>query len=445
MTDLLLNLRFTLRTVDYLDIAIVAFIVYRVLVLIKGTRAMQMLTGLGILGLGFFLSSSFELYTTHWILSYFFDYLILIVIVLFQDDLRRALTHVGKNPFFSGASDEEEREVVDEIATAVFRMVKTRTGGLVVIERETSLKNFIDTGSQLDSKVKSELMTSIIVVAIVLWFVVLGSRSIEVTKDVPLEVVTSEEMTVANEIPDRITFRLSGPKAFMRAILNRSEPPIRVNLEGNSNASVTYRFFSDNIRVPPGVKVLGVSPPAIQIRQEPVRSREVNVRADLRGIVPEGYKIVKIRVEPATVKIRGAKSRLATLSEIPTAPWDVSELRASQVQVLPLEVQGGVSKIEGGPVRVTVEVATELMRYRVKGVPVRVIADGAFRIQEPMLHLVVLAHFEQLKLISAETPVVQVDVRGKSKGQYELVPQVSLPRGVTLVRTIPSKVHVTLP
>ena len=161
MSDLLLNLRFTLRTVDYLDIAIVAFIVYRMLVLIKGTRAMQMLTGLGILGLGFFLSSSFELFTTHWILSYFFDYLILIVIVLFQDDLRRALTHVGKNPFFSGASDEEEREVVDEIATAVFRMVKTKTGGLVVIERETSLKNFIDTGSQLDAKVKSELVTSI--------------------------------------------------------------------------------------------------------------------------------------------------------------------------------------------------------------------------------------------------------------------------------------------
>ena len=71
-----------------------------------------MLTGLGILGIGFFLSSTFELFTSHWLLSYFFDYLILIVIVLFQDDLRRALTHVGKNPFFAGASAEEEREMV---------------------------------------------------------------------------------------------------------------------------------------------------------------------------------------------------------------------------------------------------------------------------------------------------------------------------------------------
>src|SRR3984957_2315560 len=102
-----------------------------------------------------------ELFTTHWLLSYFFDYLILIVIVLFQDDLRRALTHVGKNPFISGASAEEEREMVDEIARAATRLAKERIGALIVIERETGLKNFIDTGSKLDSRVKSELLYSI--------------------------------------------------------------------------------------------------------------------------------------------------------------------------------------------------------------------------------------------------------------------------------------------
>jgi uncharacterized protein (TIGR00159 family) len=144
-------------------VSIVAFIVYRILLLIKGTRAMQMLTGLGILGIGFFMSSTFELFTTHWLLSYFFDYLILIVIVLFQDDLRRALTHVGKNPFFATSSAEEEREMVDEIARAATRLARERIGGLIVIERETGLKNFIDTGSQLDSRVKSELIYSIFV------------------------------------------------------------------------------------------------------------------------------------------------------------------------------------------------------------------------------------------------------------------------------------------
>jgi uncharacterized protein (TIGR00159 family) len=149
--------------IDLLDVGIVAFIVYRILLLIRGTRAMQMLTGLGILGIGFFLSSTLELFTTHWLLSYFFDYLILIVIVLFQDDLRRALTHVGKNPFFSSASAEEEREMVDEIARAATRLANERIGALFVIERETGLKNFIDTGSRLESKVKAELLYAIFV------------------------------------------------------------------------------------------------------------------------------------------------------------------------------------------------------------------------------------------------------------------------------------------
>ncbi len=124
---------------------------------------MQMLTGLGILGVSYYLSSTLELFTTHWLFSYFFDYLILIVIVLFQDDLRRALTHVGKNPFFSAASAEEEREMVDDIARAATRLAQERIGALIVIERETGLKNFIDTGSHLESRVKAELIYAIFV------------------------------------------------------------------------------------------------------------------------------------------------------------------------------------------------------------------------------------------------------------------------------------------
>lgn len=161
MRELFTNLQSSMRWVDLLDVGIVAFIVYRVLLLIRGTRAMQMLTGLGILGIAFFLSSTFELFTTHWMLSYFFDYLILIVIVLFQDDLRRALTNVGKNPFFASTAGQEEREMIDEIARAADRLAKERIGALIVVERETGLKNFIDTGSKLDSRVKAELIYSI--------------------------------------------------------------------------------------------------------------------------------------------------------------------------------------------------------------------------------------------------------------------------------------------
>jgi len=122
---------------------------------------MQMLTGLGILGIAYFISTTFELLTTQWMLTYFFDHLILIVIVLFQDDLRRALTHVGKNPFFSTSSFEEERNMVDELARAASRLADEQLGALIVLERETGLKNFVDTGSELDCRLRAELLYSI--------------------------------------------------------------------------------------------------------------------------------------------------------------------------------------------------------------------------------------------------------------------------------------------
>lgn len=165
MQDFLAHLKSTLRFRDVLDVIIVAFLVYRLLLLVKGTRAMQMLTGLGILAIGYFLSSSLELFTTHWMLSHFFDYLVLIVIILFEDDLRRVLTTIGKNPFFSATTNEQEKEMVDEIARAATQLAHEKIGALIVLERETGLKNFIETGSKLDAKVKAELLYSIFLTA----------------------------------------------------------------------------------------------------------------------------------------------------------------------------------------------------------------------------------------------------------------------------------------
>src|SRR5947209_20568335 len=135
-----------------------------------------------------------------------------------------------------------------------------------------------------------------VIIAAVLWIIVLGSRNVEVTKEIPVEVITSGDVVVANEIPEKIGFRLSGPKAFLRAILDRREEPIRVNMSGAKPGLVTYRFFSDNIRVPIGVKVLSVNPTAILIKLEYVKRREVPVRPTLQGMPSEGYRISKAEV-----------------------------------------------------------------------------------------------------------------------------------------------------
>ncbi len=161
MRELLANLHSSFRQEDLLDIAIVAFIVYRLLNLIRGTRAVQMLIGLGVLTAGFVLSSQFEFYATHWLLSNFFDYFVFIIIVLFQDDLRRALTRMGRNPFLYSAESESQLEMVDEIARSATQLARDHIGALIVIERENGLKNFMDTGSKVDARVRAELLYSV--------------------------------------------------------------------------------------------------------------------------------------------------------------------------------------------------------------------------------------------------------------------------------------------
>jgi uncharacterized protein (TIGR00159 family) len=158
MLDLFKNFRWLL---DLLDILLVAFIIYRIILLIKGTRAVQMLLGLAVILIVYVASQVGGLYTLHWLLDNFLSSIILVIVVLFQSDIQRALVHVGKNPFFADLSYKEETEVMDELVKACVNMASKRIGALIVIERETGIKDFLEVGVEIDAKVSSDLITSI--------------------------------------------------------------------------------------------------------------------------------------------------------------------------------------------------------------------------------------------------------------------------------------------
>lgn len=151
----------SIRWQDIIDFIIIFYIIYRLLLLIKGTRAIQMLTGFGIVILTFLLAKNFGFYTLYIMLRELLSPLVIVLIVIFQDDIRRALAHFGKNPFFSGISKIEDIHVIDEILKAAFSMAKKRMGAIIVIERETGLRNFIEEGVYLDAKVDSGLLVSL--------------------------------------------------------------------------------------------------------------------------------------------------------------------------------------------------------------------------------------------------------------------------------------------
>ena len=113
-----------LRLMDLLDLFLVLVVVYRILHLTKRSGAVQILSGLGILAIAYLGSIWFELMTFNWLLEKFFSNLFLIVVILFQTEIRQALAQIGSNPFLSGASRVEETHIVEELAKGVVMMAQ---------------------------------------------------------------------------------------------------------------------------------------------------------------------------------------------------------------------------------------------------------------------------------------------------------------------------------
>jgi diadenylate cyclase len=147
-----------LRWQDVADVAIVAYITYRILLLIKGTRAMQMVLGLGILGVAYVMSQVLGLFTLNWMLNRFLGSLIIILVVIFQADIRRGLTNVG-SPFFGFRPNVAD--ISDELAQAAGWLSAHRIGALVALERGVSLAEYIEAARQVDAHLSAELLENI--------------------------------------------------------------------------------------------------------------------------------------------------------------------------------------------------------------------------------------------------------------------------------------------
>jgi uncharacterized protein (TIGR00159 family) len=158
LKEILNNSRWLL---DALDVALVAFIIYRIILLIKGTRAVQMVVGLAVLLAVYVVSEVTGLYTLQWLLNNFLTSIVLVIVVIFQNDIRRALMHVGRNPFFADVTYREENYIIDELVTVTVSLASKKIGALMVIERETGLKNFLEIGVEIDAKVSSDLISAI--------------------------------------------------------------------------------------------------------------------------------------------------------------------------------------------------------------------------------------------------------------------------------------------
>lgn len=148
--------------IDALDVLLVAFVIYQLLLLFRGTRAIQMLLGLGLLYVAARVSLRAGLMTVTWILQNLLAAWVILVVVVFQPELRRALASFGeRSRFLRAFRRAEEAQIVDELVRGVAALAAQRIGALVVVARETQLVDSVDAGVPLDARVSRKLLESI--------------------------------------------------------------------------------------------------------------------------------------------------------------------------------------------------------------------------------------------------------------------------------------------
>lgn len=144
---------------DFIDIAVVAVVVYFFLHLIRGTRAVQMLIGVAIVVITYQLARTFGLFTVEWIFGHFFSAFMVILVVLFQQEIRRALMRVAINPLSGNV--EPIAGMVHALVESSFSLVHRGWGGLIVIERDTGLKHLFESGVVMDAPLRPDMIQSL--------------------------------------------------------------------------------------------------------------------------------------------------------------------------------------------------------------------------------------------------------------------------------------------
>jgi len=146
-----------------LDILIVSYLIYRGLLIIRGTRAAPMLGGLTIIVILYFLSRPLGLVTLGWILGNFLSSIILVVVVIFQDEIRKGLTKFGLQPFFRKDRKPIYDRAIEDITLVCSKMAGEKLGGLIVFQREVGLDDFLEDAIVLDAKLNRKLLYGIFV------------------------------------------------------------------------------------------------------------------------------------------------------------------------------------------------------------------------------------------------------------------------------------------
>lgn len=192
--------------ISLIDIFIVAFVLYKLIMLIRGTRAVQLIKGLVVLLIATTLSDWLGFYTINWVLERTINVLLVALPIVFLPELRRALEQLGRGKFFAKPmvyiAEEDMTRLINELVRSVQVLVKNKIGALIIIERETGLNEYVETGTKIDGVISAEFLVNLFIPKSPLHdgaVIIRGDRVIAASCYLPL----SEDPNISKELGTR--------------------------------------------------------------------------------------------------------------------------------------------------------------------------------------------------------------------------------------------------
>jgi YbbR domain-containing protein len=283
-----------------------------------------------------------------------------------------------------------------------------------------------------------------VLLAIALWFAVSGEERTETTLNMTLEMINLHHTLMAtSEVPPAIQVRVVGPRSIVNS-LSQTRLTETLDLAGYKSGRHTFYLGPNSFSFPRGVQVIRIQPNPINLTLAATMTQTLPIKPVLDNNPPEGYEVVSVQTRPAQVTVKGPYPELAELNFLPTLPIDLSHFKENAVIATDLDFKNlHLALKEPVTILADIRVSPKTLTRTLVGIPV--VADSQpGKLSPAQVTLTIKGPWPQVKNLTADDLKVRVDTSNLAPGRHRLNVSVNLPDGVSLVRSRPATVTVTV-
>jgi YbbR domain-containing protein len=280
--------------------------------------------------------------------------------------------------------------------------------------------------------------------AVALWFAVSGEERTETTLNMALEMINLQpNLMVTSEVPPAIQVRVVGPRSIVNS-LSQTRLTETVDLASYRSGRHTFYLGPNSFALPRGVQVIRIQPNPINLILTASVTQTLPIRPILENNPPEGYEVISAKTKPPQVTVKGPYPELVELNFVPTVPIDLAHLKENTIIATDLDFKNlHLSLKEPVPILADIQIGPKTLTRTFSGVPV-LSEPPLTRISPAQVTLTIKGPWPQVQSLKAEDLKARVDTQNLSPGRHRVNVSVELPGGLSLVRSKPTIVTVTV-